>query len=160
MNEQVPERSTMPRSILRIAGDPTPWALDIEPVSQPWSQGSDPVALKVIRPLDGTLVLSPRRSAVFTLAHPGPEGTWIPCRVRQVRPTLYFPSPTGFRVDSPGYALSRETDLSVLQQRIEAAMREGTILTIDVTTETGGGIAVLNGAELSFAVLSPGEPDR
>ncbi len=158
MSNEVPEASA-PNSILHIMEDPTGWFVHIEPTSTPWSQSSDPVALRVIAPLDGTMVLSPSRSAGFTLAYT-PEGNWIPCRVRQIVPTLYVSTPTGFQVASPGYRLPGETDLRELQQRIEAAMREGAMLTIDVKTETGRGIVVLNGAQLPFAVLARAEPDR
>jgi hypothetical protein len=58
---------------------------------------------------------------------------------------------------SPGYTLAAQYDhhLPALQQDIMAAMAgDGSILAVNVNV-VGGGVVILNGAQLPFAVLSP-----
>jgi hypothetical protein len=56
--------------------------------------------------------------------------------------------------ESPGYALDPGTDLAALERDIVAAMTGGTRLTLQISAPSGGGLLVLNGAVLAFAVLA------
>jgi hypothetical protein len=72
---------------------------------------------------------------------------------------LYIPTVKGLTADlaSPGYTLAAQYDhqLAALQQDIVAAMDgDGSILAVNVNV-VGGGVVILNGAQLPFAVLSP-----
>ena len=64
-----------------------------------------------------------------------------------------MPSLTGPTQNSPGYPLDPNTDLAALGQRIIAAMRGRTILSVQVA-DSRGGVVLLNGAALGFAVLA------
>jgi len=68
-------------------------------------------------------------------------------------PVLYLPSPTSPAQDSPGYPLDPSTDLAALEQDIITAMSERTILSVQVAGIPGG-VVLLNGAALDFAVLA------
>ncbi len=68
-------------------------------------------------------------------------------------PVLYLPSLTSPTQDSPGYPLEPNTDLAALERHIVAAMSEGTVLSIQVA-DIQGGVVLLNGATLGFAVLA------
>jgi hypothetical protein len=147
---------TIPKSVLRIQGDPTLWALPgTEPATPPWSDSSDPVVLQVIGPLVGTLILSPRRAGSLALVPPPLGPGWVPT-FTMVSPFLYIPSADG--VASPGYVLDPpDTDLGTLQQDIVAAMRDSTVLTVSVSSIARSGVVILNGAELPFAVIGQAE---
>ena len=67
---------------------------------------------------------------------------------------LYLPSSTGPTAHHPGYPLPLGTDLAALEQDIIAAMSGRTFLSIEIT-EIQGGVVLLNGAALAFAVLAP-----
>jgi hypothetical protein len=151
MNAKTPPQYPIPASLLRIEGDPTSWGLtSARPGSQDW--GSEPVALATMGPLVGTLVLSPRVGS-FALLPPPPGDGWVPA-VKAVAPFLYIPTPAGLSAESPGYWLAAPDDnLAALQEKIMAAMQHGTALTVQINTPGGGGVIVLNGAELSFVVL-------
>jgi hypothetical protein len=140
--------------VLWIEGDPTNWLLaQAQPVPPPWAGSSDPVALAVTHPLEGTLVLSPRRAGSAALVQPPPTN-WIPCQLAIAH--IYLPTPAGVSYPSPGYPLAPGTDLQALEQSLMAAMRQGTVLTVDATGYGGSsGALVLNGAVLPFAVLCP-----
>jgi hypothetical protein len=149
--------SPIPQSLLHIQGDPTAWGLrDTPPQNPNW--GSAPVALQIIGPLVGTLVLSPARIGSFALLPPPIGDGWVPTQ-KLVSPFLYIPSATGLPSTSPGYMLAPGTDLAVLQQHIESAMSAGTSLVIDVVSAGRPGVVVLNGAGLPFAVLGEAEGD-
>jgi hypothetical protein len=68
-------------------------------------------------------------------------------------PVLYLPSPTGPTQDSPGNPLDPNTDLAALEQDIIAAMSGRTFLSVQVASIPGG-VVLLNGAALDFAVLA------
>ena len=68
-------------------------------------------------------------------------------------PVLYLPSLTGPTQDSPGYPLAPGTDLAAQEQDIIAAMSGRTFLSIQVA-DIPGGVVLLNGAALDFAVLA------
>lgn len=142
--------------ILGIGTDPTAWVLenaDLDTVATQLSQATGPVVLPVIDPLQGDLVVSPSAAATISVQRPPPTHGWHPSHLALPPwPVLYLPSPTGPTADSPGYPLDPDTDLAALEQDIIAAMNGGTILGIQVS-DIQGGVVLLNGAALGFAVL-------
>ena len=71
---------------------------------------------------------------------------------------MYLPSVTAATQESPGYALDPGADLAALEQDIVAAMTGGTRISLQMSTLSGGGLLVLNGAVLDFVVLAQGAP--
>lgn len=144
----------IPLSILKIQGDPTQWGLTTAPQQDPgWNDG--PVALGIMSPVAGTLILSPARVGSFALT-PGIWGNgWHPgATIDLVSPYLYIPNATGLTSASPGYPLAApDNNLPVLQRRIMDAMTSGSTLQVNVDV-LGGGLVTLNGAQLTFAVLA------
>jgi hypothetical protein len=139
---------------LCVEGDPTQWGLR-ERVITGLTDGG-PLALHVVAPLAGTLLLAPRRAgSLFVRPLPGDTG-WVPC-VKLPDPYLYLPSTSGLAAHSPGYMLASGTNLQTLQADIMTAMREGTLLTVSASLGELTGTVVLNGAELAFAVLADAE---
>jgi hypothetical protein len=149
------ERFPLPASYVLVEGDPTEWGLR-ERIMTGLTDG-DPVALAVVTPLAGTLLLAPRRAgSLFVQPVPvGPTG-WVPC-VKLPAPVLYLPRPTGVAPHSPWYTLAADTNLGDLQEDILAAMREGALITVSASLGGSDGTLVLNGAELPFAVLAGAE---
>lgn len=163
---------------LIIGSDPTPWALDnanYDDVAAQLSQAGT-VLLPVAGPLNGSLVLSVPHAGSLALfpgppgqgSHPGdnPPPAADPADATQPPPpavlslssvTLYLPSVTGATQASPGYALGTHTDLPTLEQDIKAAMDNGTLLSVPLPLSAAsmGGVLVLSGAALAFAVLCP-----
>jgi hypothetical protein len=142
---------------LHIGTDPTAWVLegtDPDALAVQLSQATGPVVLPVLDPLQGDLVVSPSAAATISVAMPVPVHNWHPSHIALPRwPVLYLPSPTSPTQDSPGYALDPNTDLAALGQRIIAAMNGRTVLSIQVA-DGRGGVVLLNGATLGFAVLA------
>ena len=142
---------------LRIGTDPTAWVLestDPDTVAAQLSQATGPVVLPVIGPLQGDLVMSPSAAATISVQRPPSAHGWHPSHIALPQwPVLYLPSPTSPTQNSPGYPLDPNTDLAALQQRIIAAMTERTVLSIQVA-DSRGGVVLLNGAALGFAVLA------
>jgi hypothetical protein len=142
---------------LRIGTDPTAWALEnAEPdtVAAQLSQATGPVVLPVVGPLQGDLVVSPPAAGTISVQRPSPTYSAHPSHIALSRwPVLYLPSPTGPTPHSPGYPLTASTDLAALEQDIIAAMSGGTFLSIQLA-EIQGGVVLLNGAALGFAVLA------
>jgi hypothetical protein len=142
---------------LRIGIDPTPWVLEStgpDAVAAQLSQATGPVVLPVLDPLQGDLVVSPSAAATISVASPTPVHNWHPSHIALPRwPVLYLPSPTGPTKDSPGYPLDPNTDLAALEQHIIAAMSGRIVLSIQVA-DSRGGVVLLNGAALGFAVLA------
>ena len=142
---------------LRIGTDPTAWALEnAEPstVAAQLSQATGPVVLAVAGPLQGNLVVSSSAAATISVQRPAPGHGLRPSHIALPRfPVLYLPSLTGPTKDSPGYPLAPGTDLAAQQQDIIAAMTGRTILSIQVA-DIQGGVVLLNGAALDFAVLA------
>jgi hypothetical protein len=68
-------------------------------------------------------------------------------------PVLYLQSPTGPTQAYPGYRLDPNTDLAALKQTIITAMSGRTVLSIQVAGIPGG-VVLLNGAAVDFAVLA------
>jgi hypothetical protein len=143
--------SAVPKSILYIEGDPAGWGLrDVAPVDPDWD--STPVALAIIGPLTGTLLLSPVHVGSYALLPP--PASWVPAQ-QPVAPFLYLPSATGLA--SP-YTLAASNDnLATLQQDIMDAMRDSTYFPVQVSAAGGGGFVLLNGGVLPFVVLGKAE---
>jgi hypothetical protein len=142
---------------LQIGTDPTAWALEYaEPdtVAAQLSQATGPVVLPVAGPLQGNLVVSPPAVGTISVQRPSPTYSAHPSHIAVSRwPVLYLPSPTGPTPHSPGYLLAASTDLAALEQEIIAAMSGGAFLSIQLA-DTQGGVVLLNGAALDFAVLA------
>lgn len=142
---------------LRIGTDPTAWILDnADPntVAAQLSQATSPVVLPVVGPLQGNLVVSPPAAATISVQRPAPGSGSRPSHIALPRhPVLYLPSPTGPAQGSPGYPLDPGTDLAAQEQAIIAAMTGRTVLSIQVA-DIAGGVVLLNGAFLDFAVLA------
>jgi len=56
------------------------------------------------------------------------------------------------------YGLPPLVNLAALEAEITAAMSGGTVVTVDLPGPSQNGVAVLNGAALSFVVLCPATP--
>jgi hypothetical protein len=142
---------------LRIGTDPTAWVVestDPDTVAARLREAGGPVVLPVLDPLQGDLVVSRSAAATISLSMPFPVHNWHPSHIAlPLWPVLYLPSPTGPTQNSPGYPLDRQADLAALGQRIVAAMRECTVLSVQVA-DSRGGVVLLNGATLGFAVLA------
>jgi hypothetical protein len=142
---------------LRIGTDPTAWILEnAEPdtVAAQLSQATGPVVLPVVGPLQGNLVVSPSAAATISLRGPSPGRGARPSHIALPRwPVLYLPSLTSPTQDSPGYPLAPGTDLAAQEKDIIAAMSGRTFLSIQVA-DIQGGVVLLNGAALDFAVLA------
>jgi hypothetical protein len=142
---------------LRIGTDPTAWVLEnAEPdtVAAQLSQATGPVVLPVMGPLQGDLVVAPSAAATISVRRPSPVHGTHPSHIALPRwPVLYLPSSTSPTQGSPGYPLDPNTDLAALEQDIIAAMSGRTFLSIQVA-DIPGGIVLLNGAALGFAVLA------
>jgi len=142
---------------LRIGTDPTAWALEnAEPntVAAQLSQATGPVVLPVAGPLHGNLVVSPSAAATISVQRPSPGHGLFPSHIALPRfPVLYLPSPTGPTLNIPGYPLAPGTDLAAREHDIKAAMSGRTLLTIQLA-DIPGGVVLLNGAALDFAVLA------
>lgn len=151
--EQLPP----PTGFLLAGGDPTAWGLN-EPdvVSPPWLTGGEPVELTVVTPLSGTLLLAPRRAGSLVLYPSLPHGGWIPC-VSLPSPCLYLPTTTGVALQTPGYRLGPNVNITTLKHEILTAMHAGTLLKVSVTIGPIAGTVLLNGAHLPFVVLADAE---
>ena len=142
---------------LHIGTDPTAWVLenaDPTTVAAQLTQATGPVVLPVVGPLQGNLVVSPSAAAAISVQRPSPTHSAHPSHIAVPRlPVLYLPSLTGPTQDSPGYPLAAGTDLAAQEQDIIAAMSGRTLLSIQLA-DMPGGVILLNGAVLDFAVLA------
>ena len=142
---------------LRIGTDPTAWVLEnAEPdtVAAQLSQATGPVVLPVTAPLLGDLVVAPSAAATISVQPPAPTFSAHPSHIALPRASvLYLPSSTGPTPHFPGYPLPPGTDLAALEQDIIAAMSGRTFLSIQIA-DIPGGVVLLNGAALAFAVLA------
>jgi hypothetical protein len=110
--------------------------------------------LPVVAPLQGDLVVSPSAATTIAVERPSPAHSTHPSHIALPRgPVLCLPSPTGPTPHFPGYPLSPGTDLAALEQDIIAAMSGRTFLSIQIA-DISGGVVLLNGAALAFAVLA------
>jgi hypothetical protein len=146
---------------LRVGTDPTVWRLenvDYAAVAAELSQAG-PVVVDVAGPLPGRLVIAMARAGSASLFRPPVTvGTHPTDIAKPPPPLLYLPTVTGVTHTSPGYELARGTDLGALEQSITAAIRDGSLLPVEVSAGLSGGLVVLNGAALDFAMLSPASP--
>ena len=142
---------------LQIGTDPTAWVVentDPNTVAAQLSQATGPVVLPVAGPLQGNLVVAPSAAATISVQRPDPTHGAHPSHIALPRwPVLYLPSLTGPTQDFPGNPLDPNTDLAALEQDIIAAMSGRTFLSIQVASIPGG-VVLLNGAALDFAVLA------
>lgn len=142
---------------LQIGTDPTAWTLenaDLDTVAAQLSQATGPVVLPVAGPLQGNLIVSPSAAATISVQRPPATHSLHPSHIALTRwPVLYLPSPAGPTHAVPGYLLDQATDLAAQEQAIIAAMSRRTFLSIQ-TAEMPGGVVLLNGAVLDFAVLA------
>jgi hypothetical protein len=142
---------------LHIGTDPTAWVLenaDPNTVAAQLSQATAPVVLPVAGPLQGNVVVSPSAAATIAVQRPSPGRGMRPSHIALPRwPVLYLPSPAGPTQDSPGYPLAPGTDLAAQEQDIITAMSGRTVLSIQLA-DVPGGVVLLNGAALDFAVLA------
>jgi|HubBroStandDraft_4_1064222.scaffolds.fasta_scaffold142487_2 hypothetical protein len=155
----IPVANFHPASILRIEGDPTSWGLKtVGPEDPGW--GDDPVAIAIGAPVDGTLILSPARVSSFALTAAAAHNGWMPASLPSGSLFLYVPTTTGITTGSvvgSGYVLAPQHDnLHALQRSIMTAMSgAGSTLALKVDV-IGGGVVILNGAQLPFAVVAQG----
>jgi hypothetical protein len=142
---------------LHVGTDPTAWVLeaaDPDTVAAQLSKATSPVVLPVIDPLLGDLVVSPAAAATISVQGPPLGHGYHPSHIALPRwPVVYLPSPTSPTKDSPGYPLDPNTDLAALEQAIIAAMSGRTVLSVQIA-DMRGGVVLLNGAALAFAVLA------
>jgi hypothetical protein len=137
---------------LKIQGDPTSWGLAAAPPQDGWSD--TPVAIPIVTPVAGTLILSPARAGSFAVTLAIYANGWVhggPIEVASH--SLYIPTTSGLAAGSQGYPLATQYDLPTLQQSILDAMTTGSILPVVVDAD-GIGLVILNGAQLPFAVLA------
>lgn len=144
---------------VHIGSDPTSWrvpeGIAISAVAQELAQATAPVTLPVDYPLIGTLVVSARSAGTVVLTPPGPTGSH-PSGARLRVPVIRVPSGVAATVGEPGdYALAPGTSLAQLQQDIESAMTEGTVLTLPIGNAGPNAVLVLGGASLAYAILCP-----
>ena len=142
---------------LRIGTDPTAWVLEnAEPdtVAAQLSRAAGPVVLPVAGPLQGNLVVSPSAAATISVQRQRIGRGARPSHIALPRSAvLYLPSLTSPTQDLPGYPLAPGTDLAAREHDIKAAMSGRTLLTIQLA-DIPGGVVLLNGAALDFAVLA------
>jgi hypothetical protein len=138
-----------PASILHIEGDPNSWGLrDVGPANPGWA---GPVSLPIVVPVMGTLVLSPAQVGGLALVDPDWHNGWVPATVPA--PQLYIPTATLVTSDTLYPLAPPDDDTATLTEKILNAMRTGSTITVALDL-VGGGVVVLNGATLPFAVVA------
>lgn len=154
MNQPVGPTGPTFSSVLKIQGDRTQWGLRNVPPQDPgWNDG--PVVLDIVTPVVGTLILSPARVGSFALTAGIYGNGWHPGGPAQlVSPYLYIPNVTGWTTTSHGYPLAADTNFTELQQSITGAMTTGSTFSVNTEVPLGGGVVILNGAQLPFVVIA------
>jgi hypothetical protein len=144
---------------LQIGTDPTCWYLppsEYDTVAAGLAQPGTPIAVDVLAPLQGRLVLSPRAAGSVALTLPVTPVGWVPGGIcKPTVPLLRLPSSAGPTHDNPGYLLAADTDVAALEQKLIAAMSgpESVVtLALDVPAP-GKGVLRVSGATLTYAVL-------
>lgn len=145
--------------VIKIAGDSTSWwtksYTDANALVAELAQG--PANVPVFYPIIGNLLIS-RLASVAILDVP-PSVSWIPSDTQAPVATLLVESgpvaePAGSS-DSPAYTLPVGTNLDELASKIMSAMSGSSTTTVNVSSGPYSGLAVLNGASLTFAVVCP-----
>lgn len=139
--------------VITIAGDPTSWwtdnATDATALAAELARG--PANVPIIYPVKGNLLISAKASV--TILDVPPSQSWIPSGGQAPVATLYVQAaPTA---EFSGYTLPVGTNLDELQKEILATMAKERAFKVLVSSGTDHGIAVLNGASLTFAVVCP-----
>ena len=146
--------------LIKVAGDSTTWwtksLTDADALVEQLAHG--PAKVPVFYPVIGDLLIS-RLASVAILDVP-PSVSWIPSDTQAPVATLFVqtgppPADSAESSDSPGYALPVGTNLVELAAQIMSAMSGPSITTVKVSSGSDTGVAVLNGASLTFAVVCP-----
>src|ERR1700722_4396187 len=133
---------------LQIEGDPAKWWIQDQVPANELTAGQ-PLTVTSLAPIEGILVLSPRTATVAVSSVPaGSPPAWlaIPGEI------IYLPTAAGPSAGHVGYEVADGVDAAGLSSQIAGAMHAGQRLTIALAS---GGTLALNGATLTFAVLSP-----
>jgi hypothetical protein len=149
---------------LLIGTDPTTWyfeSSEYDTVAAKLAPPAGPFAVRVFSPLEGRLVLNPLAAGSVALTNPIDPIGWMPNGAYLAQsPGMYVPSAAGPHKHLPGYVLTPGYALPALEEEIIAAMTGKTMLTVTVEAGTRGGVLVLSGATLSYAVLCLPKPAR
>ena len=98
---------------LRIEGDPVSWLLDggdPEAVVRQLTETTAPIALPVVSPLLGRLILAPRALGSLVVLKPTIAGPgWVPTHLQAPVSRLYLPTAGGLGDDFGGYQLAPGT---------------------------------------------------
>jgi hypothetical protein len=138
-------------SYIQIEGDPAKWLVNQSfDVAQ---LGSQALSVQVTAPLEGTLLVSPQAASVAVFEQPAEGARSAP--LPHTAPAIYVPTATGPSECSLGYELPSSVGLQNLASQIVTIMREGDSQTVALGGAEPVGTLVLNGATLSFVVLSP-----
>lgn len=145
--------------LIKIAGDSTTWwtksLTDASALAEQLAHG--PASVPVFYPVIGNLLIS-RLASVAILDVP-PSVSWIPSDTQAPVATLLVQTGPAAGAagssDSPGYTLPVGTNLAELASKITSAMSGPGITTVNVSSGPNTGVAVLNGAALTFAVVCP-----
>jgi hypothetical protein len=134
-------------TILCLEGDPTQWYIQGNSPTLSELTGSGKVlAVPVIHPVQGTLLLSASAFGSFALIDPpGEEG--MPSDIHVPAAQVYVPTVAGITVTHSGYRLSENP--AEAGNRISNAMKTGEVISIAVST----GQVFLNGARVPFVVI-------
>jgi hypothetical protein len=133
---------------LQIEGDPAKWWIQDQVPANELTAGQ-PLTVTSLAPIEGILVLSPRTATVAVSSVPAgspPASLAIPGEI------IYLPTAAGPSAGHVGYEVADGVDGAGLSSQIAGAMHAGQRLTIALAS---GGTLALNGATLTFAVLSP-----
>src|SRR3984957_1305288 len=133
---------------LQIEGDPTKWWIQDQVPANELTAGQ-PLTVTSLAPIEGILVLSPRSATVAV--SPVPAGS-PPASLAVPGEIVYLPTTAGPSAGHVGYEVAAGVDAAGLAGQIAGGMHAGQRLTIALAA---GGTLVLNGATLTFAVLSP-----
>ncbi len=148
------------RVLLQIGTDPTVWVLAAS--QDEVANTTDPTAWRVVYPVEGRLVLSPRSAGPLVVRPAQPGGGPGGIGPHGGHPTdIHLPSVTARTVSSHGHWLEERdlpTDVEELEQKVLTAMADRTRLTLPLISGTGGGVLVLDGATLPFIVIVPAAP--
>jgi hypothetical protein len=148
--------------VLLIDGAAVAWTVDLPDLhstAQEIAQATGPIVLPALVPaggqvVSGRLVLSPQTAGTVALTEL-PEPGWIPSYAVAPQARICVPSAAPASDVPYSYTLTARTDPEQLESDVTDAMQNGTTLTLDVSTDTGQGVVVLNGARLSFVVIIP-----